>query len=311
MKTRTDFVSNSSSSSFVVVFRKKDATKEDFFKELGITEQTHKYFSSQAEAIFNMGVCTAERDVWDNNINDIKSVPVEFLNFEDMREKLRKSDMKFNMEVYPDFDEKLREWKELYEEKLKNAVEENDDETVVDILDEKPSKLDELGEFENYVRFFGLPSDGRDWEVVRFCEEGGECGCPYCGFYLDGEKFKVDIDKRFYGWKQGEENESRTGEARERLIPKGWRWIVCRMIYRIPRSWYEKQVPCPDGLDGCLVFHYERTWFGKTIGKWLGKITSRWDKRPWIVKKEPDVIAIFNRSVIEECKRIEAEVRTT
>jgi hypothetical protein len=81
-------------------------------------------------------------------------------------------------------------------------------------------------------------------------------------------------------------------QARERLKPKGWRWWICWLIYRIPQEWYRREIPCPDGREGCLVAHYEDTRFGKTIGKKLRQITGKWDKRPWIIIEEPGICVI-------------------
>ena len=80
---------------------------------------------------------------------------------------------------------------------------------------------------------------------------------------------------------------------RERLAPKGWRLLICKLIWTIPHTWFRKMVPCPDGREGCMVAHYGDAWLNKIwIGKGLHKLTSRWDKRPMVIFEEVGIIVI-------------------
>lgn len=88
-------------------------------------------------------------------------------------------------------------------------------------------------------------------------------------------------------------------QARERLKPKGWRWWICWLIYSIPYKWYFKEVSCPDGIEGCLVCHEEETRFGRIIGRKLRRITSNWDRRPWMITEETG-ICVINAKAIHE-----------
>jgi len=90
---------------------------------------------------------------------------------------------------------------------------------------------------------------------------------------------KVEFDQDREMLRKKIENE------RKQSAPKGWKGMVVKGISKIPREWYIRQVPCPDGIEGCLVYHEGYTWAAPFLRPFFN-LKRKLDTRPLIIFEE-------------------------